>query len=127
VIVVEPIVHNPDLDALAAELIPSTGDTIRSNHRHVVSRVRVLGSGLQFARCIISEPCPSRWANSMRTAGVFILNIEPETASSPTRLSIALSGAVPDHPNGLRCARASDEPRFLAGEQTITLPPGDTC
>jgi hypothetical protein len=33
----------------------------------------------------------------MRTAGVFILHIQPETASSPTRLSIALSGAVPDH------------------------------
>jgi hypothetical protein len=33
----------------------------------------------------------------MRTAGFFILNIEPETPSSPARLSIALSGAVPDH------------------------------
>jgi hypothetical protein len=33
----------------------------------------------------------------MRTAGVFIVNIEPETAASPTRLSIALSGAVSTH------------------------------
>ena len=35
-------------------------------------------------------------ALAMRTAGVFILDIQPETASTPTRLSIALTGGVPD-------------------------------
>ena len=35
-------------------------------------------------------------STAMRTPGVFILNVEPETASTPTLLSIALTGAVPD-------------------------------
>src|SRR5215207_2990086 len=34
-------------------------------------------------------------STAMRTAGVFILNVEPETASTPTLLSIAPTGAVP--------------------------------
>jgi hypothetical protein len=33
----------------------------------------------------------------MRTAGIFALHIEPETAATPARASIALSGTVPDH------------------------------
>ena len=33
----------------------------------------------------------------MRTAGMFVLNVEPETTAMPTRVSIALTGAVPDH------------------------------
>jgi hypothetical protein len=41
----------------------------------------------------------------MRTAGVFVLHIEPETASTPTRLSIALSGAAPDHRGVLHVTR----------------------
>ena len=32
----------------------------------------------------------------MRTAGMFVLNVEPETTAMPTRVSIALTGAVPD-------------------------------
>jgi hypothetical protein len=32
----------------------------------------------------------------MRTAGMFILHVEPETAALPTRVSIALSGATPE-------------------------------
>lgn len=32
----------------------------------------------------------------MRTAGMFTLHIEPETAALPARVSIALSGAMPD-------------------------------
>jgi hypothetical protein len=41
----------------------------------------------------------------MRTAGVFLLHVEPETASTPTRVSIALSGAVPDHRGVLHVTR----------------------
>ena len=33
----------------------------------------------------------------MRTAGMFVLNVEPETTAMPKRVSIALTGAVPDH------------------------------
>jgi hypothetical protein len=33
----------------------------------------------------------------MRTAGMFVLDVEPETTAMPTRVSIALTGAVPDH------------------------------
>jgi hypothetical protein len=32
----------------------------------------------------------------MRTAGVFVLHVEPETPTTPARVSLALSGAVPD-------------------------------
>ena len=32
----------------------------------------------------------------MRTAGMFVLNVEPETTAMPKRVSIALTGAVPD-------------------------------
>ena len=32
----------------------------------------------------------------MRTAGVFTLHVEPATEALPARVSIALSGAVPD-------------------------------
>ncbi len=41
----------------------------------------------------------------MRTAGAFVLHIQPETASTPTRLSIALSGAMPDHRGVLHVTR----------------------
>jgi hypothetical protein len=33
----------------------------------------------------------------MRTAGMFVLNVEPETPAMPGRVSIALTGAAPDH------------------------------
>ena len=33
----------------------------------------------------------------MRTAGMFVLNVEPETTAMPKRVSVALTGAVPDH------------------------------
>ena len=33
----------------------------------------------------------------MRTAGMFVLNVEPETTAIPKRVSIKLTGAVPDH------------------------------
>src|SRR5687767_6268357 len=32
----------------------------------------------------------------MRTAEMFVLNVEPETTAMPVRVSIALTGAVPD-------------------------------
>ena len=32
----------------------------------------------------------------MRTAGTFVLHVVSETPSTPTRISIALSGAIPD-------------------------------
>ena len=38
----------------------------------------------------------------MRTAGLFILHVEPETATLPTRVSIALSGTMPDQRGVLR-------------------------
>jgi hypothetical protein len=38
----------------------------------------------------------------MRTAGIFVLNVEPETAAMPKRVSIALTGVVPDHHGVLR-------------------------
>jgi len=41
----------------------------------------------------------------MRTSGVFILNVEPETASTPTRISIGLAGAVADHRGVLHVTR----------------------
>jgi hypothetical protein len=34
---------------------------------------------------------------AMRTAGMFVLHVEPETAVMPVRLSIALTGTVSDH------------------------------
>ena len=40
----------------------------------------------------------------MRTAGMFVLNVEPETAAMPKRVSIALTGAVPDHHGVLHVA-----------------------
>ena len=33
----------------------------------------------------------------MRATGMFVLHVEPETTAMPTRVSIALTGAVPDH------------------------------
>jgi hypothetical protein len=33
----------------------------------------------------------------MRTAGMFVLDLEPETTAMPGRVSIALTGAAPDH------------------------------
>jgi hypothetical protein len=33
----------------------------------------------------------------MRTAGMFVLDLEPETTAMPARVSIALTGAAPDH------------------------------
>ena len=44
----------------------------------------------------------------MRTAGMFVLHVEPETTAIPRRVSIALTGAAPDRqgvlhvtPNGM--------------------------
>jgi hypothetical protein len=42
----------------------------------------------------------------MRTAGVFVLHVEPETPTMPARVSLALSGAVPDHQGVLHVTRA---------------------
>ena len=33
----------------------------------------------------------------MRTAGMFVLHVEPETTAIPRRISISLTGAAPDH------------------------------
>ena len=33
----------------------------------------------------------------MRTTGLFVLHVEPETTANPRRVSIALTGAEPDH------------------------------
>jgi hypothetical protein len=41
----------------------------------------------------------------MQTAGTFVLHIQPETASTPTRMSIALSGAMPDQRGVLHVTR----------------------
>ena len=41
----------------------------------------------------------------MRTVGVFTLHIEPATEALPARVSIALTGAVPDGRGALRMSR----------------------
>jgi hypothetical protein len=41
----------------------------------------------------------------MRTAGVFILSVVPETASTPTRVSIGLARGGPDHRGVLHVTR----------------------
>ena len=41
----------------------------------------------------------------MQTAGIFVLNVEPETAGMPTRVSLALSGVMPDRRGILHVTR----------------------
>jgi hypothetical protein len=41
----------------------------------------------------------------MRTAGMFVIHVEPETASMLSRVSLALSGVVPDHRGVLHVTR----------------------
>ena len=39
---------------------------------------------------------------TMRTTGAFTLHVEPATEAMPARVSIVLSGTVPDAPGALR-------------------------
>src|SRR3954454_18397864 len=43
-----------------------------------------------------SERNTKRRAMTMRTAGAFVLHVEPATEALPARVSIVLTGAVPD-------------------------------